>query len=74
MKNFQHWSTETLEARKGNLYADITQYEDLLVNAKSILYRMSLTYYIKRAKEEIRAIDAELCYREHNNQSNKEGA
>lgn len=66
MKNFQHWSTKTLEVRKSNLYSDIAQYEDLLVNAKSILYRMSLTYYIKRAQEEIRAIDAELCYREHN--------
>jgi hypothetical protein len=67
MKNFQHWSTETLEARKDTLYSDIAQYESLLVNAKSFLYRMSITHYIKRSREEIRAIDAELCYREHNN-------
>lgn len=66
MKNFQHWSTETLESRKSNLYSDIAQYENLLVNAKSFLYRMSITHYIKKAREEIRAIDAELCYREHN--------
>lgn len=66
MKNFQHWSTETLEARKNALYSDITQYENQLVNAKSFLYRMSITHYIKKAREEIRAIDAELCYREHN--------
>ena len=66
MKNFQHWSTETLEARKSTLYSDIVQYESLLVNAKSMLYRLSLGYYIKKAREEIRAIDAELCYREHN--------
>lgn len=66
MKNFQHWSTETLEARKDTLYSDIAQYESLLVNAKSMLYRLSLGHYIKKAREEIRAIDAELCYREHN--------
>ena len=66
MKNFQHWSTATLEARKVTLYSDITQYESLLVNAKSFLYRISLIYHIKHAKEEIHAIDAELCYREHN--------
>jgi hypothetical protein len=66
MKNFQHWSTETLESRKSVLYSDIAQYESLLVNAKSFLYRMSLGHYIKKAKEEIHAIDAELCYREHN--------
>ena len=66
MKNFQHWSTDALESRKNALYSDIAQYESLLVNAKSFLYRMSLTHYIKRSREEIRAIDAELCYREHN--------
>ena len=66
MKNYQHWSTETHESRKNALYSDIAQYESLLVNAKSFLYRMSLTHYIKRAKEEIHAINAELCYREHN--------
>jgi hypothetical protein len=66
MKNYQHWSTETLEARKKNLYADIEQYESFLANAKSMLIRLSLNHYIKKAKEEIRAIDAELCYREHN--------
>lgn len=66
MKNFQHWSTETLETRRDNLYADIAQYESLLANAKSMLFRISLNHYIKKAREEIRAIDAELCYREHN--------
>jgi hypothetical protein len=66
MKNFQHWSTEALNSRKDTLYADISQYENQLVNAKSFLYLLSLNHHIKRAKEEIRAIDAELCYREHN--------
>lgn len=66
MKNFQHWSTEALESRKKHLFSDIIQYENLLVNAKSMLYRISLNHYIKKAREEIRAIDAELCYREHN--------
>lgn len=66
MKNYQHWSTDALEARKIYLYGDIDQYESLLINAKSALFRISLSHYIKKAKEEIRAIDAELCYREHN--------
>ena len=66
MKNYQHWSTETLEAKKKSLYEDIKQWEDMLARARSLLIQLSLTHYIKKATESIHAIDAELCYREHN--------
>ena len=66
MKNFQHWSTETLEQKRTSLFDDITQWENLLTKTRSFLIQLSLTNYIKRAHEKIRAIDAELCYREHN--------
>ena len=66
MKNYQYWSTETLKHRRDALAEDIAQWEKLLVNARSFLYRVSLTHYIKKSIEEIRAIDAEICYREHN--------
>ena len=67
MKNYQHWSTDTLENKKKSLYEDIEQWEKILAHARSFLIQMSLTHFIKKANEEIRAIDAELCYREHNN-------
>lgn len=66
MKNYQHWSTEALESKKANLYSDIGQWESLLTKTRSFLIQLSLSNYIKRAQEHIRAIDAELCYREHN--------
>ena len=66
MKNYQHWSTEALVSKKANLRADIEQWENLLSHTRSFLIQLSLTNYIKRAQEHIRAIDAELCYREHN--------
>lgn len=65
MKNYQHWSTDTLTHRRGRLLADIEDWERTLRETKSVLIRFSLTHHIKKAKEEIRAIDAELCYREH---------
>ena len=64
MKKYQHWSTETLEIKKKNLHSDVEEWERVLVNTKSLLIQFSLTHAIKKAKEEIRAIDAELCYRE----------
>ena len=64
MKKYQHWSTETLEEKKKMLLLDIEEWERTLVNTKSILIQMSLTHTIKRAREVIHAIDAELCYRE----------
>lgn len=67
MKNYQHWSTETLENKKKSLCEDIEQWENLLARSRSFLIQLSLTNYIKRATEAIHAIDAELCYREHNN-------
>ena len=66
MKNYQHLSTDTLIHRRNRLLADIEDWERTLIEAKSVLIRFSLTHYIKKTKEEIRAIDAELCYREHN--------
>lgn len=66
MKNYQHWSTDTLINRKTRLLADVADWERTLQETKSILIQFSLTHYIKKTKEEVRAIDAELCYREHN--------
>ena len=65
MKNYQHWSTETLEYTKARLLEDIMDWERTLREVKSYLIILSLTHSIKRAKEKIRAIEAELCYREH---------
>lgn len=65
MKKYQHWSTETLNKKKESLLKYIAEQEVALVNAKSILLQICLTHYAKTAKEEVRAIDAELCYREH---------
>ena len=64
MKKYQHWSTETLEAKKNSILLDIEEWERILVTTKSTLIQLSLTHTIKRAKEVIHAIDAELCYRE----------
>lgn len=66
MKNYQHWSLETLKHKRYNLMESIVQWERILVEVNSKLVQLSLTHYIKKTKEEIRAIDAELCYREHN--------
>ena len=66
MKNYQHWSLETLKHKRNSLMESIQQWERVLVEVNSKLVQLSLTHYIKKAKEEIHAIDAELCYREHN--------
>lgn len=66
MKNYQHWSLETLKYKRESLVRSIEQWERVLSEVRSRLIQFSLTHYIKTAKEEIRAIDAELCYREHN--------
>lgn len=65
MKCYQHWSTETLKSEKENLLSFVEEWERTLTNTKSRLIRFSLTHSIKRAKEDIHAIDTELFYREH---------
>jgi hypothetical protein len=47
------------------LLEDIADWERTLREVKSYLIILSLTHSIKRAKEKVRAIEAELCYREH---------
>ena len=64
MKNYQHWGTETLEYERRKLLEDIEEWEHTLRDQKSYLIIKSLTNYIRRAKEKIHAIDAELCYRQ----------
>lgn len=66
MKNYQHWSKETLLRERERLVEDIAEWEKSLIGVKSALIIASLTHYIRRAKEKIHVIDAELCYREHN--------
>jgi len=63
---FQHCSAETLIKRKEMLLEEIEKHEESLAVTKSTLYQIFLTHCIKTAKEEIHAIEAELCYREHN--------
>lgn len=66
MKKYQHWSTKTLNEQRNNLLEVISKHEETLSVTNSTLYQIFLTHCVKTAKEEIRAIDAELCYREHN--------
>ena len=69
MKKYQYWSIDTLTGTKDRLKSDIAAWERILANTKSYLIQLSLTHSIKKANEEIRAIDAELCYREHHTKS-----
>ena len=69
MKKYQHWSLEALKSKRQSLFEDIEEWNSILARTKSVLIQFSLTHYIKNAKEEIRAIDAELCYREHENKT-----
>lgn len=64
MKNYQYLSTETLNMKRDNLLSDIEQWEKLLSNTRSALIRLSLSHYIRKAKDEIHLIDAELCFRD----------
>ena len=43
----------------------IEEWERTLREVKSYLIVLSLTHSIRRAKEKIHSIEAELCYREH---------
>lgn len=65
MRNYQHWSTETLEHERRKLLEDIAEWDQTLRDQKSFLIIKSLTHSIRRAKEKVHAIEAELCYREH---------
>lgn len=62
-KHYQHWSTESLIEKRKYLEEDIADYNRTLSQTKSLLITLSLTCAIKRAKENIHSIDAELCYR-----------
>lgn len=66
MKNYQHWSTDTLLHERKKLMESIEEWERTLREVKSYLIVLSLTHSIRRAKEKIHSIEAELCYREHN--------
>ena len=66
MKDFQSWSMESLKSRIKSLEYDISDWERTLSHTNSILIVKYLEYCIKRARTEIRAIEAELFYREHN--------
>lgn len=66
MKNYQHWSTETLMREREKLLADIADWERTLGEVKSYLIVLSLTHSIRHTRERIHAIDAELCYRHCN--------
>lgn len=65
MKNYQHWSTETLQHERAKQVESIADWERVLRETNSALAVLSCTHSIRKAKEKIHAIDAELCYREH---------
>lgn len=66
MKDFQSWSEESLKSRIKSLEYDISDWERTLTHTNSIIIVKYLEYCIKKARTEIRAIEAELFYREHN--------
>ena len=63
MKNYQHWSLDDLKEKKKFLLDDIDEWNRILKESKSKLIQLLLTHYIKKAQEEIHAINAELLYR-----------
>ncbi len=65
MRTYQYWSIETLEFERQKLLDEVTDWERMLRETKSFLIVLSLTHSIKKAKEKIHAIEAELCFREH---------
>lgn len=66
VKNCQKLSLEFLHLERDRLVFEIEGWERTLADVKSFLMVRYLEHAIKQAKEEIHAIDAELCYREHN--------
>ena len=64
MRTYQYWSVETLEFERQRLLDDVKDWERMLRETKSFLIVLSLTHSIKKAKEKIHAIEAELCFRE----------
>lgn len=64
MRTYQYWSVETLEFERQKLLDDVKDWERMLRETKSFLIVLSLTHSIKKAKEKIHAIEAELCFRE----------
>lgn len=66
MKNYQRQSTETLCLERDRLTFEIAGWEKTLSETTSYLVVKYLNFAIKQAKEKIHAIEAELCYREHN--------
>ena len=66
MKNYQRHSTDMLQFERDRLVFEIEGWERTLAEVKSALIIRYLNFAIKQAKEKIHAIDAELCYREHN--------
>ena len=65
MRNYQHWSLETLEYERKRLLEDIAEWDRTLRDQKSFIIIFSLTHSIRHAREKVHAIEAELCYREH---------
>lgn len=66
VKNYQKLSLESLHFERDRLVFEIEGWERTLAEVKSALIIRYLNFAIKQANEEIHAIDAELCYREHN--------
>ena len=66
VKNYQKLSLEFLHLERDRLVFEIEGWERTLADVKSFLMVRYLEHAIKQAKEEIYAIDAELCYRERN--------
>lgn len=63
--NFGNLSTEWLHGRKEHLLETIDTYEKSLVYVRSNMVSRVYQFIIRKSKEEIHAIDAELFYREN---------
>ena len=64
-KLYQHWSTNALEDKLVKNKQDIAEWEHDIKTIKSKIYVIVLSKYIRKAREENRAIEAELFYRKN---------
>lgn len=70
MKDLQYMSDDYLQDRLMQLERDIEEYEKILRVQRSVLIMLIYRSYIRKAKTEIHAIEAEMSYRKE--QENKD--
>lgn len=70
--SFENISSKTLEAKKYKLEKEIENLEAQILKNKSYLYGLYLNTVIRKNKQRIREIEAELCLREKESLRDKE--